>query len=149
MAEITHVMKGIEEKTTSAKQQEMQAMQETEKMRQEGEGKRLEAKLKFDAEQKALDRESDERVAEIRSAGYTAMQDRDENSQNDYIDTLEYLDKKNAKEADQSIARQRDLSKQATEQSKLEIKRQEISSKERIAQKELEIARTNKNKYDK
>lgn len=149
MAEITHVMKGIEEKTTGSKQQEMQAMQETEKMRQEGEGKRLEAKLRFDAEQKALDRESDERVAEIRSAGFAGTQDRDANNQNDYIDTLEYLDKRSAKEADQSIARQRDLSKQSSEQSKLELKRQEINSKERIAQKELEIARTNKNKYDK
>jgi hypothetical protein len=124
-------------------------MQETEKMRQEGESKRLEAKLRFDAEQKALDRESDERVAEIRSAGYTAMQDRDENAQNDYIDTLEYLDKKNAKETDQSIARQRDLNRQATDQSKLELKRQEMMSKERIAEKELQIAKANKNKYDK
>ena len=148
MAEITHVMKSIEDKTTKAKQQEMQAMQETEKMKQEGESKRLEAKLKFDAEQKALDRESDERVAEIRSAGYTAMQDRDANAQNDYIDTLEYLDKKNAKEADQAMSRQRDLNKQATEQSKLELKRQEMLAKERIAQKELQIAQTNKNKYD-
>jgi hypothetical protein len=148
MAEITHVMKSIEEKTSMSKQQEMQAMQETEKMKQEGESKRLEAKLRFDAEQKALDRESDERVAEIRSAGYTAMQDRDANAQNDYIDTLEYLDKKNAKQADQSISREREINKQTSDQAKLELKRQEILSKERIAQKELQVAQTNKNKYD-
>lgn len=149
MAEITHVMKGIEDKTTKAKQQEMQAMTEAEKMKQEGESSRLEAKLKFEAEQKALDRETQERVAEIRAAGYTAMNDRDMNAQNDYIDTLEYLDKKNAKEADQAIARDRELNRSVSEQKKLELQRQELLSKERIAEKQLQIARTNKNKYDK
>jgi hypothetical protein len=118
-------------------------------MKQEGETKRLEAQLKFNAEQKALDRESDVKVAEIRSAGYTAMQDRDANAQNDYIDTLEYLDKKNAKQADQSLSREREINKQTSEQAKLELKRQELLSKERIAQKELQVAQTNKNKYDK
>ena len=149
MAEITHAMKGIEEKTNKAKQQEMQAMQEAERMRQEGESARLEAKLRYEAEQKQMDRDTQVEIAQIRSAGYAAMNDRDENKQNDYIDTLEYLDKKNMKEADQAIARDRELNRTITEQKKLELQRQELLSKERIAEKQLQIARTNKNKYDK
>lgn len=149
MAEITSVMKGIEEKTSKSKQQEMQAMQEAERMRQEGETARLEAKLKYDAEQAALNRDNQVKVAEIRSAGFTAMNDRDQNNQSDYIDTLEYLDKKNAKETDQALARQRDLNKNITEQRKLELSRQQMESKERIAEKQLQIARVNKNKFDK
>jgi hypothetical protein len=149
MAEITHVMKGIEEKAAKAKMQETQSLQQTEQMRQQAETERLEAKLRFEAEQNALDRDTQERVAEIRAAGYTAMNDRDMNQQNDYIDTLEYLDKKNAKEADQAIARDRELNRTVSEQKKLELKRQELLSKERIAEKELQIAQTNKNKYDK
>jgi hypothetical protein len=129
--------------------QEIEALQETERMRQQAETERLEAKLRFDAEQKALDRDTQERVAEIRAAGYTAMNDRDMNQQNDYIDTLEYLDKKNAKEADQAIAREREVNRSVSEQKKLELQRQELLSKERIAEKQLQIARTNKNKYDK
>ena len=148
MAEITHAMKGIEEKTNKAKQQEMQAMQEAERMRQEGESARLEAKLRYEAEQKQMDRDTQVEIAQIRSAGYAAMNDRDENKQNDYIDTLEYLDKKNMKEADQAIARDRELNRTITEQKKLELQRQEIMSRERIAEKQLQIARTNKNKYD-
>jgi hypothetical protein len=149
MAEITSVMKGIEEKTSKAKQQEMQAMQEAERVRQEGESSRLEAKLKYDAEQAALNRENQIQVAEIRSAGFTAMNDRDENKQSDYIDTLEYLDKRNAKQTDQSLSRERDINKNITEQRKLELARQAIDSKERIAEKQLQIARVNKNKFDK
>lgn len=149
LAEITSVIKGIEEKTSKAKQQEMQAMQEAERMRQEGESSRLEAKLKYDAEQAALNRETQVQVAEIRSAGFTAMNDRDENKQSDYIDTLEYLDKKNAKQTDQALSRERDLNKNITEQRKLELSRQALESKERIAEKQLQIARVNKNKFDK
>ena len=149
MAEITHVMKGIEDKATKAKQQEMQAMQEAEKMKQEGENARQEAELKFQAEQKQLDRENRIREAEIRSAGYTAMNDRDMNQQSDYIDTLEYLDKKNAAASKQQLERERETNKQLTEAQKLELEREKLRTQKDIADKQLQIARTNKNKFDK
>jgi len=149
LAEITHTMKSIEEKVAQAKQQEMQSMQETEKMKQQAESERQDALLKAQAEQRALDREKDIRVAEIRSAGYTAMMDADKDGQTDYIKTLEYLDKKNAQDRDQAMARERDLNKQMTEQQKLTLQREELRSRERIADKQLQVAQTNKNKYDK
>lgn len=149
LAEITHTMKGIEDKTTKAKQQEMQAMQQTEQMKQQAETERQEAMLKAEAEQRALDREKDVRVAEIRSAGFTAMKDMNNDGQSDYISTLEYLDKKNAQQSSQQLERDREINRQATEQQKLDIKRQELASRERIAEKQVQVARTNKNKYDK
>lgn len=149
LAEITHTMKGIEDKTNKAKQQEMQSMQETEKMKQEAENQRQEAMLKAEAEQRALDREKDVRVAEIRSAGFTAMKDMNNDGQSDYISTLEYLDKKNAQQASQQLDRDREINRQATEQQKLDLKRQELASRERIAEKQVQVAQTNKNKYDK
>jgi hypothetical protein len=149
LAEITHTMKGIEEKTNKAKQQEMQAMQQTEQMKQDAENKRQEAMLKAQAEERALDREKDVRVAEIRSAGFTAMKDMNNDGQSDYISTLEYLDKKNAQQSSQQLERDREINRQATEQQKLDIKRQELAARERIANKQVEVARTNKNKYDK
>jgi len=149
LAEITHTMKGIEEKVAQSKQQEMQSMQETEKMKQEAETQRMEAQLKFQAEQRALDREKDVQVAEIRSAGYTAMMDADKDGQTDYIKTLEYLDKKNMQERDGAMQRERELNKQMTEQQKLNLQRDELRIRESIANKQLQVAQTNKNKYDK
>ena len=149
LAEITHVMKSIEEKTTNAKQQEQQSMQQTEKMKQDAENQRLEAKLKFDAEQKALDRANDLQIAEVRSAGYTAMVDMDKNGQSDYISTLEYLDKKKANDERASLDRQREINKSATEMAKMNLQREELATRERIANKQVQVAQTNKNKYDK
>jgi hypothetical protein len=149
LAEITHTMKGIEEKVNAAKQQEMQAMQETEKMKQDAENQRQDAMLKAQAEQKALDRQNDKEIAEIRSAGYTGMVDLNKDQQSDYIDTLEYLDKKNAQEQSASLAREKELNKNAAEQQKLNLQRQELQTRKEIADKQLQVARTNKNKYDK
>lgn len=149
LAEITHTMKGIEEKTNKAKQQEMQAMQQTEQMKQQAESERQAALLKAQAEERALDREKDIRVAEIRSAGYTAMMDADKDGESDYLKTLDYLDKKNAQQAAQQLNRDKEINRQATEQQKLDLKRQELASRERIAEKQVQVAQTNKNKYDK
>lgn len=149
LAEITHTMKGIEDKTTKAKQQELEAMQQTEQMKQQAESERQEALLKAQAEERALDREKDIRVAEIRSAGYTAMMDADKDGESDYVKTLEYLDKKNAQQASQQLNRDKEINRQATEQQKLDLKRQELASRERIAEKQVQVAQTNKNKYDK
>ena len=149
LAEITHTMKGIEEKNTNAKKQEMEAMQQTEQMKQDAENKRQEAMLKAQAEERALDREKDVRVAEIRSAGFTAMKDMNSDGESDYISTLEYLDKKNAQQSAQQLERDREINRQATDQQKLDLKRQELASRERIAEKQVQVARENKNKYDK
>lgn len=149
IAEITHTLKAIEEKTNKIKEQEQQHEQQLTQMEQEAESQRQEQKLKFEAEQNQLDRESDEKIAEIKAAGYTGQQDFNQNSQSDYIDTLEYLDKKNAKQEDQALARTRELNKNIFDQQKLQLSKEELTTRERIANKQVQVARINKNKYDK
>lgn len=148
LAEVDNVLKGIETKVEKARQEEMQAQQQQVEAQQQGEAQRQEAELKFKAEQAALDRDKDIRVAEIRSAGYTAMNDRDQNMQNDYIDTLEYLDKKSAKEQDMALAREKEINRQLESQTDAQLKRQELEIRRDIAQKQVDVARINKNKYD-
>ncbi len=148
LAEITHTLKAVEEKVQAQQQQQMQAAQETEKTRQEGESARQEAELKYKAEQAQLDRDNDVRVAEIRSAGYTGTQDINENKQSDYIDTLDFLDKRRAKDRDQTIAETRETNRLIENQTSNDLKRQEIQSRKEIADKQLQIALANKNKYD-
>jgi hypothetical protein len=148
LSEIDHVLKGIQEKTEKARQEEMQAQQQAMQTQQEGENQRQQAELAFKAEQAQLERDNDIRVAEIRSAGYTAMNDRDENKRSDYIDTLEYLDKKNARDRDQSLSEEKELNRRVEKQGDNELKREELETRKKIANTQLEIAKTNKNKYD-
>jgi len=149
LAEITHTLKGVEEKVQAQQQQQSQAQTESEKMRQEGENKRQEAELRYKAEQAQLDRDTDLQVAEIRAAGFTGMKDQNLNQQTDYIDTLEYLDKRRAKDRDQTMAESRETNKMIENQTQNDLQRQEMMTRENIADKQLQIALTNKNKYDK
>jgi len=148
MAEITHTLKAIEEKVNAQRQQEQQATQQGIEMAQQAETERQDKKLAFDAEQNQLDRDNNIREAEIRSAGFTAMQDRDENKQSDYIDTLKYLDEKNARDDNASMQRDKQINQQVNEQRKANIQTQELQTRERIADKQVQIAAMNKNKYD-
>ena len=149
LAEITHTLKGVEEKVQAQQQQQSQAQTESEKMRQEGENKRQEAELRYKAEQAQLDRDTDVQVAEIRAAGFTGMKDQNLNQQTDYIDTLEYLDKRRAKDRDQTMAESRETNRMIENQTQNDLQRQEMMTRENIADKQLQIALTNKNKYDK
>lgn len=148
MSEITHVLKSIEEKVNAQRQEEQQAQQQTIQMQQEAENQRQEQRLAFEAEQNQLDRDNNLREAEIRSAGYTAMQDVNENKQSDYIDTLKYLDEKNARNENIALQRDKELNQQVNEQRKANLQQQELQVRERIADKQVQIAAMNKNKYD-
>jgi hypothetical protein len=149
LAEITHTLKGVEEKVQAQQQQQAQSQSESEKMRQEGENKRQEAELRFKAEQAQLDRDAEIQVAEIRAAGFTGMKDQNLNQQTDYIDTLEYLDKRRLKERDQQMSETREINKMIENQAQSDLQRQEMQTRENIADKQLQIAIVNKNKYDK
>lgn len=148
MAEITHTLKTIEEKVNAQREQEQQAQQQAIQMQQQAETERQEQRLAFEAEQNQLDRENNLREAEIRSAGYTAMQDANENKQSDYIDTLKYLDEKNARNENISLQRDKEINQQVNEQRKANLQQQELQVRERIADKQVQIAAMNKNKYD-
>ena len=149
LAEVTHTLSKIEDKNNKIRQEEQQAEQQKIQMEQQAETERLESKQKFDAEQNQLDRESEERIAEIRAAVATGAKDLNSNNQTDYIDTLEYLDKKELNNQSLTLKKEQELNKQAQAQAQNNIKRQELQTRESIANKQLQIAMTNKNKYDK
>jgi hypothetical protein len=148
LAEIDHTLKAVEEKVNKQREQEQQGQQQAIQMQQQAETERQDKRLAFEAEQNQLDRENDLREAEIRSAGYTGMQDMNENKQSDYIDTLKYLDEKNAKSENIALQRDKELNQQVNEQRKANLTQQELQVRERIADKQVQIAAMNKNKYD-
>lgn len=148
LAEITHTLKAVEEKVQSQQQQQMQSQQEAEKTRQEGENQRQQAELQFKAQQADLDRQADIQVAEIRSAGFGAMKDINENKQSDYLDSLEYLDKRQERQDNKLMNEKRETNRMIENQTANDIKRQEIQTRKEIADKQLQIALANKNKYD-
>ena len=147
MAEVTHAMKAIEQKTNAQRQEQMQHEQQMQQQQIEAQQQAQEAKQRFEAEQKMLDRQTQIQVAEIKGASFPA-QDMNANQQSDYMEALDTLEKKRQQDDLINLKRESEINKNNRESQKISLKQQELQTREDIANKQLEIARTNKNKYD-
>lgn len=147
MSEVTHTLKSIQEKTEAQRQQQMQHEQQLQQQQLEAQQKAQEAAQKFEAEQKMLDRQNQIDVAEIKGASYPA-QDINTNEQSDYMESLEFLDKKRQQDQEIGLKREQEINKNNREAQSLNLKREELNARKEIADKQLQVAKTNKNKYD-
>jgi hypothetical protein len=148
LAEVDHTMKAIEEKMNKMRQEDQQYKLDAQQKEFEAAERKLMIEKQFEASENALDRENDITVAKIRASTLTGMGDKDGNGTNDYIDTLEYLDKHDKVLSDMELNREKESNKNIIENKKLALKEKEMASKEKIANTQLQIAAKNKNKYD-
>jgi hypothetical protein len=148
IAELTGVLKDAEEKTTAQKQSEMQQQQQMQQEMLESQERQKQMDLQFRAEQADLDRQTQLTVAEIRSAGFGAGVDINQNQMSDYQDAMVNIQKQDNYQDTMNFKREQEINKNATNQQKLNINREELQTRKEIADKQLQIARENKNKYD-
>jgi hypothetical protein len=147
MAEVTHAMKAIEQKTNAQRQQQMQQEQQMQQQQIEAQQQAQEAQQRFEAEQKMLDRQTQIQVAEIKGASFPGS-DVNQNQETDYIESLQYLEGKRQNQEALNLKREAENNKNIRENQKMSLKQQELQTREDIANKQLDVARINKNKYD-
>lgn len=148
IAELEQSMKAAEEKINTRRQQEMQNQQQVENQRIEAQQKMQDADLQFRAQEAEKNRRRDVLVAEIRSAGFGATVDINENQQSDYLDSMEQIRKQTEYEGLMNFKREQEINKSTLTREQMNIKREELRTRERIADREVEIARVNKNRFD-
>lgn len=148
IAEVSDILKDAETKQMQLREQEMQ--QQREMQEQELQAKAQEEQLKRDYETMENDKErqKDVEVAQIRSAGYGAMVDINENKRSDYQDEMENIRRERKDREKIDFQREQAALKNSNDQAKLQIKREELSARRDIADKQLQIARENKNRFD-
>jgi hypothetical protein len=100
------------------------------------------------AMEKEKDRRRDLLVAEIKSAGYGAMQDIDKNMQSDYADQMDTLRKTDEFQQTMGLKQTIQASKDSMNRQKLAIEQQKLAAMQNMKQTDLQIAKENKNKYD-
>jgi hypothetical protein len=87
-------------------------------------------------------------VAEIRSAGYGAMQDIDQNMMSDYRDAVRDIKQTEQYQAQMEVKKEKLSSDKNIADQRMQIEREKLLTQRDVANKNLQIARTNKNKYD-
>jgi coenzyme F420-reducing hydrogenase delta subunit len=148
LAELTHVLKETDAKATAARQEEMQSNERMKQMEIEQRTKEKQMELDSVAMEKEKDRRRDLLVAEIKSAGYGAMQDIDKNMQSDYADQMDTLRKTDEFQQTMGLKQTIQSSKDSMNRQKLAIEQQKLAAMQSMKQTDLQIAKENKNKYD-
>jgi hypothetical protein len=149
IAEVSHILKASEAKVKAEKQAEMQQAQQLQEQQLQARAEEQRQKLEFEAAENQKDREARILEAQIRSAGYGAMQDVNQNMQSDYMDYLDRMEKSEQYAETMNINREKEVAKQMAHRDKMNIEQQKLNTQREIAQTQLQIARENKNKYDK
>jgi hypothetical protein len=148
ISELNTALKSSEEKVNQQKQQEQQAAQQLQQEQLASQEKQKQMEIQAEAEKQARLLENNIVVAEIRSAGFGAMKDIDENKQSDYQDYMKDLRQTEQYQEQTQLQRQKQSNENMRNTQKLDIERQKLQVQREIADKQLQIARENKNKYD-
>jgi hypothetical protein len=148
MGELTNSLKGIERKVQEQKQQEQQHQQQMQE--QEMQTRLQEKQMELDAKMQEAekDRRKDILIAEIKAAGYGAMQDINQNMQSDYLDALGQIQKSEQFQETMNLQNSKETNRMNNDREKAQIEREKMQSDMRMKQMDLEIARENKNKFD-
>jgi hypothetical protein len=148
VAEVTDILKDAEAKQLTMRQQEMQQQQQMQQQQLQAKAEEEKMKLEFEADQNDKERQKDLLVAEIKSAGYGAMQDIDQNQMSDYRDAVRDLKQTEQYQAQMDVKKEKISSDKNIANQRMQIEREKLITQRDVANKNLQIARTNKNKYD-
>ena len=148
LGELTNSLKAIERKATEQRQEQMQHEQEMQQ--QEMQTRIQEKQLELDSrmQEAEKDRRKDILVAEIKSAGFGAMQDINENKQSDYMDSLAQIQKSEQFQDTMNLQSSKESNRMTNDREKAQIEREKMQADMRMKQMDMDIARENKNKFD-
>ena len=148
LSELTNTLKTIETKATKQRQEQMQHEQQMSEQANQTALQQKQMELDSKSMENEKDRRKDLLVAEIKAAGYGAMQDIDKNLQSDFRDTMDDMRKRQEFQDTMNFDNSKLNANSQHQQEKLNIEREKINTQRDLKQMDVEIARTNKNKYD-
>ncbi len=148
LSELTTILKNSERKANAQRQEQMQHEQKMKEMEVQQAQQLKQLELDAKAMENEKDRRKDLLVAEIKAAGYGAMQDLNQNLQSDFQDTMENIRKSDEFSQIMDLDSTKEANRMSAHQDKMNIEREKLQTMRDMKQVELDIAKTNKNKYD-
>lgn len=148
LSEMTHVLKATENKAQAQRKEQMDHEQKMKDMEIQQRTQEKQMELDHETMEKEKDRRKDLLVAEIKSAGYGAMQDIDKNLQSDFQDQMEDMRKRDEFGEIMNFDRSKETTKQQEHREKMGLEKEKIQNQRDMKQMDLQIAQTNKNRFD-
>ena len=148
LPDITQTLKQIENKQESIRQQQMQQEQQMQEQALQAKAEENRQKMEFEAAENEKNRQSRILEAKIKSAGYGATVDINQNQQSDYMDAMKEINRTQAQTANVDLQREKEINRISEHQDKMGVEQEKLNTQRDIAQIQLQIARENKNKFD-
>lgn len=149
LGSMNNLLKKLDKRAEEKRKEEQQFAQQQQQA--EIEARQKEKQMEYDAEmrkQESINR-TNLMAAEIKSAGYGAMQDMDKNNQSDYVDVLDKMHKTQEYQDTMAFNREKEGNKQSIAQQQLDLQKQKLNQDARKDQTALQVAAINKNRFDK
>lgn len=148
LPDVTQVLKKIETKQEQIRQQELQQAQQMQDQALQAKAEENRQKLEFEASENQKTRDNRILEAKIKSAGYGATVDINENQQSDYLDAMKEINRTQAQTANTDLQREKEINRISEHQDKMGVEQEKLNTQKDIAGIQLQIARENKNKFD-
>ena len=148
LGELTIALKSIDKKASAKDQAERESAEKMQQEQIEASIKEKQMQLSHDMEEAEKNRRKDILIAEIKSAGYGAMQDINANKQSDYLDALGQIQKSEQFQETMNLQTSKDAFQTANNRERAQIEREKMSTSMQMKQMDLQIAKENKNKFD-
>ena len=149
IAQLNTVLKESEEKQKQMKDAEMQQAQQMQQEQMASQEKQKQMDIQARAMEQDKQLENNITVAEIRSAGFGAAVDINENQMSDYADAMKEIRATEQYQEQTSLQRDKDANRMTIDREKNNIEREKLQAQRDIAEKQLQIAQLNKNNFDK
>lgn len=148
MGSLNSTLKALEQKQIKERQEQNAHEQKMKQMEIDQRNQEMAMEKDAEARENEKDRRKDILVAQIRAAGYGAMQDINQNQQSDFQDTLEQIQATDEFQETMSLSQEKENNRVNQDREKNSLKREELAVKREISDNQLKIARENKNQYD-
>lgn len=148
MGELNSALKGMESKQEKQRKEQMAHEQQMKEMEIQQRTQEKQMQIDHEIRESEKNRRKDILVAEIKAAGYGAMQDINENKQSDFTDTLNVIQKSNEFQETMSLSRDKENNRRVERSEKMMLEHEKLALQRELKDKDLQIARENKNQYD-
>jgi hypothetical protein len=148
LAELNNILKATERKANQQRQEQMQHEQQMQEQAQQTALQQKQMEIDAEMRKEEMRNRTTLLAAEIKSAGYGAMQDINQNMQSDYADAMDKIKETNEFQQVMSFDQQKEGTKVNLAREKNNIAKEKIQAQMTMKQMDLNIARENKNRFD-
>lgn len=148
LAELNNILKATERKADKQRQEQMQHEQQMQEQAQQTAMQQKQMEIDAEMRKEEMRNRTSLLAAEIKAAGYGAMQDINQNLQSDYLDAMDKIQDSQEFQQAMSFDQQKENSKVNIAREKNSLAKEKLQAQLAMKQMDVNIARENKNRFD-